>query len=152
MPLPDSTPLGVARDWTRKRAEDGVDCPVCTQRVQVYLRRLNSGMARSLIDIYRVAGRDWCHVPTQIGARSREEGKLAYWQLLEESPVPRDDGGRAGWWQITAKGEAFVRMQIRVPSHARVYNGHCLGLKGDPITIADALGTKFNYNELMQGI
>lgn len=152
MPLPDATRLDVARDWTRKHAEEGVECPLCTQHVKVYKRTLNSGMARSLIQIFRVAGAGWCHVPTQIGARSREEGKLVYWGLLEESPVPRDDGGRAGWWRLTAKGEAFVRQQITVPSHARVYNGKCLSLIGNPITIQDALGKKFNYNDLMQGI
>lgn len=152
MSLPDSTPLGVARDWTRKHAEDGVACPVCTQRVQVYKRKLNSGMARSLIAMYAIGGTDWVHVPTAIGARSREEGKLAYWGLVEESLTPRDDGGRAGWWRVTTKGEAFVRMQLRVPSHARVYNGNVLGLMGTYVTIADALGTKFNYSELMAGI
>lgn len=142
-------PLSVVRDVTRNQAEKGTTCPVCTQHVKVYKRPLNSGMARSLIAIYVVAGRDWCHIPTQIGARSREEGKLAYWGLLEESPVPRDDGGKAGWWQITAKGEAFVQQQIKVPSHARVYNGRVLDLRGNPISIVDALGKKFNYNELM---
>lgn len=152
MPLPDSTPLGIARDWTRKRADEGVDCPCCTQRVQVYKRKLNSGMARSLIAMYALAHTDWIHVPTAIGARSREEGKLAYWALVEGPLTPRDDGGRAGWWRVTSKGELFVRQQLRIPSHARVYDGKVLGLMGNPISIVDALGTKFNYSELMAGI
>lgn len=152
MSLPDSTPLSDVRDWTRTHAENGVDCPVCTQRVQVYKRKLNSGMARSLIQMYKVAGTDWVHVPTQIGARSREEGKLAYWGLVEESLMPRDDGGRAGWWRVTSKGELFVLKRLRVPSHARVYNGRALGLMGNPTSITDALGAKFNYSDLMAGI
>jgi len=90
-------------------------------------------------------------VPSAIGARSREEGKLAYWGLVEESLTPRDDGGRAGWWRVTTKGQLFVSGQITVPSHARVYNGNALNLIGTAVSIKDALGSKFNYNELMAG-
>lgn len=149
MALPDSTPIGTARDWTRQRAETGVTCPVCTQKVKVYRRKINSGMARSLIAMYVIARTDWVHVPTQIGSRSREEGKLAYWGLVEESQTARDDGGRAGWWRVTSKGEAFVQQQLNVPSHARVYDGRVLGLVGEATSIVDALGAKFSYSELM---
>lgn len=151
MPLPDSTPLRIARDWTRKRADEGVDCPCCTQRVQVYKRKLNSGMARSLIAMYALARTDWIHVPTAIGARSREEGKLAYWGLVEESPDPREDGGRAGWWRVTDRGKQFVLGHITIPMYARIYDGKVLGYDGAFVDIKAALGTKFNYDQLMRG-
>lgn len=150
----DDMTLAEARDLLRTLVDDGHDCPVCTQLAKVYRRKINSGMARSLIEMYRVGGPalDWVHVPTQIGARSREEGKLAYWGLVEEEHQERDDGGRAGYWRVTTKGVQFVSAQIKVPKYARVYDGRCLSLTGDEVTIREALGSKFNYDELMAGV
>lgn len=151
MSFPDSTPLGTIRDWLRKHADKGTVCPACTQTVKVYRRKVNSGMARSLIAMYVIDAYGWIHLPSQIGARSREEGKLAYWGLVEESPDPREDGGRAGWWRLTAAGRAFVQQQKAIPEYARVYNGRVLGFDGAMVSIVDALGTKFNYDDLMAG-
>ena len=144
--------LAQVKNWLRTHAEKGVDCPACEQRVQVYKRKINSGMARSLIEMYRVGGLDWIHVPTQIGARSREEGKLAYWNLVEEERAVRPDGGRTGYWRLTRIGELFVTNRCTVPKYARVYNGRVLSLiPTEQVTITDALGTKFSYSDLMAG-
>ena len=145
--------IAQAKHWLRQRLDEGADCPVCTQRVQVYRRKVNSGMARSLIEMYRVGGLDWVHVPTQIGARSREEGKLAYWGLVEEERERRPDGGRAGYWRVTPYGELFIRRGVTIPKYARIFNGKVLGLDTtEQVSIKDALGTKFDYNELMAGL
>lgn len=149
--IPPTATLAQLKAWLRTKVDKGGTCPVCEQHVQVYRRKLNSGMARSLIQMYRAGGRDYIHLPTTIGARSREEGKLRYWGLVEEAPVEREDGGRAGYWRVSAVGELFVLGQTKVYSHARVYNGKCLGLVGDMISIQDALGSRFDYRELMEG-
>lgn len=143
--------ISEARDWLRKRLDRGAACPVCTQHAQVYRRTINAGMARSLIAMYRVGGTAWVHVPTQVGARSREEGKLAYWGLVEEAKHPRANGSRAGWWRVTEKGERFVHDELVLPRYARVFNGRCLGLTGEPVGIRQALGKRFDYRELMGG-
>jgi hypothetical protein len=52
---------------------------------------------------------------------------------------------------VTRLGARFVRGEIRIAKYARVYNGRCLGLEGEPVDIRDALGTQFNYSELMAG-
>jgi hypothetical protein len=148
--LPDDITLGEARAWLLDRVEAGACCPVCTQLAKVYdNRQINAGMAVSLIKMYRVGGTDWVHVPTMVGARSREEGKLAYWDLVEEATEKRPDGGRAGWWRITPRGERFTLNELRVPKYARVYDNRVLGFRGEPISIVDALKNKFDYNELM---
>lgn len=145
----DDVTLGQARDWLRQRVDEGAKCPLCQQHAKVYRRKLNSGMARSLILMYRNAGRDWIHIPTQLPARSREEGKLRYWGLAEEAKVEREDGGRAGWWRVTSMGVQFVLGSLVVPKYAHIYDDRLLRLSGDPITIVDALGEKFDYAELM---
>lgn len=144
-----NTTLIQLKVWLRKKADDGAICPVCEQTVKVYRRKLNAGMARSLIRMYKAGGLDYIHIPTTVGSRSREEGKLRYWGLVEEEQVTRPDGGRAGYWRVTPVGELFVQGQITVWSHARVYNSRCLGLVGDQISIKDALASQFDYEELM---
>lgn len=144
-----ATPLAQVRAWLRLKLDDGTRCPACEQFCKVYQRKLNSGMARSLIAMYRAGGTDFVHIPTEIGARSREEGKLAYWALVEEQKENRPDGGRAGYWRVTDKGEQFVLGLVKVPKYARVYDGRCLELTGDFIVIQDALGDSFDYGELM---
>lgn len=144
-----NTTLHQLRTWLLGKAEEGAACPLCQQHVKIYKRKLNSGMARSLIMMYRAGGLDYVHLPTTIGSRSREEGKLRYWGLVEEEIARRPDGGRAGYWRVTRVGELFVKGETTVYSHARVYNGRCMGLFGEQVSIKDALGAKFSYDELM---
>ena len=108
-------------------------------------------MARSLIAMYLHGPQgQWVHLPTQIGARSREEGKLRYWGLVEEQvDIHREDGGRSGFWRLTPAGRAWVTRQATVPKYVAVYNNTVLRRYGEGISIDDALGRKFNYSELM---
>ena len=145
-------------DITRKKVFDALGsgcafiCPCCGQHVQCYRRKLNSGQARSLIWMWKAGGTEYIHLPTTIPLRSREEGKLRYWGLVEELQEKRPDGGRAGWWRLTRLGEEFVRRQVSVASHIWTYADRCLGLdRTSTITIIEALGKQFNYDELMAG-
>lgn len=144
--------LKAVRDWLRAHINEGVRCPCCGQLVKQYHRPINAGMAHSLITMYRTAGRDWQHIPTTIGGHSREEGKLRYWGLIEEQLERREDGGRAGWWRVTELGEQWILGQVTVPSHVVIYNGRCRWLEGDPISVVDALGNRFDYRALMDGV
>ena len=151
LPTP-MTPLVHVESWMRQNVDKGVRCPACHQFAKVYKRKINSGMARSLIRMYLAGGADkleYIHVPTAVGSRSREEGKLRYWGLVEEELEKRPDGGRAGYWRVTPSGELFVKGLMTVYSHARIYDGRCLGLTGPQVSILDALGDKFDYAELM---
>ena len=127
----------------------GARCPCCGQFAKVYHRSLNCGMVVSLIRMYRRFGLEWQHIPTTIPARSREEGKLACWGLIEDSDETREDGGRAGYWRVTQKGKAFILGELKVPKYINVYDGVCLGLDGEMVSIKDCLGTKFDLQELM---
>lgn len=150
--LSDDTPLGEAR----RRLQDGAlgggtRCPCCGQRAQVYRRSINSSMAKSLIKMWMVQrdGADWIHVPTEIGARSREEGKLRYWGLVTERPVSREDGGHAGYWRVTTKGSDFVAGGLELPRYALVYDGNLLELTGPLVDIETCLGEPFDLTRLL---
>lgn len=149
-PVPEpETPLRVVRQWVIDGAWEvgtGVICPCCQNNCKVYHRHINAGMARSAITIFRLhrAGDAWVNVPRQVGATSREEGKLAYWGLITEDPVRH-----SGFWQLTPKGELWVLNRITVPYTALVYNNRLLGLDGKPWSVRDALGERFSYEALM---
>lgn len=157
----DAMTLGEARDLLRELVEDGARCPLCTQFAKVYKRRLPSSTARVMIAIHREhAGRDYVFLPDVLSRRrltglalAGGYGTLAHhWGLIEQAPGERDDGSdHVGYWRLTELGERFVLCLARVPMYARIYDGRRLGLRGDPISIVDALGHRFDYRELMNG-
>jgi hypothetical protein len=142
-------PLSHVQAQLRELIDDGTRCPCCAQMAKVYRRTIHAKMARELIQCYREAGTAWFHMPSIIG-HTGDLAKARYWNLMREDTTElREDGGRAGWWQITPTGEAFINHQVSVPKYARIYDGRKLSLEGPPVTIVDSLGKKFNYRELM---
>lgn len=124
-------------------AGESSTCPCCDQFVKLYRRKLNAGMAHSLITLLRASGTQWAHVPSVTGRQSSEEAKLRYWELIEAHPE------RSGYWRVTELGEQFVLGRATVPSHVLLYNNRFLGLDGDSVSIVQCLGEKFSYAELM---
>lgn len=118
-------------------------CPCCDQFVKLYRRKLNAGMAVSLVKLFRSVGTSYAHVPSTVGRESADQALLRYWGLLEE------DGSRTGYWRVTALGEQFVLGKVTVRSHVLLYNGRFLGLDGEQVTIQECLGEKFSYLELI---
>ena len=149
----DSMTLEEARDLLRERIDEGETCPCCKQFAKIYKRTINSTMARALILIYRSYEQEFGSIPELRAAlaphHSNEEPKLRYWGLLEEEGVRRPDGGRAGYWRVTDDGVAWIYHYRTVPKYAHIYDGRRLRSSGPEVTIRDALGTKFNYDELM---
>lgn len=154
----DGRSLEEAKQWLRERFENGAVCPCCNQYVKLYKRKLNSFMAYALLLIDRYFrqpdAKEWLHVPSYLieqNATDRECAKLRYWGLIEEMPEGRDDGSpHAGFYKITELGKQFVARTVRVPMYVHLYNGNPLKRPAaETIDIYEALGEKFNYNELM---
>jgi hypothetical protein len=98
--------------------------------------------------------------------------KLSYWGLLCEHPKvelggrrknasppsserpkrPVKPPPRSGLWRITHKGRQFVDGVIRVPSHALVYKRVARGFSEETVSIREALGERFDYDELMKAV
>jgi hypothetical protein len=161
MNFPDDMTLGEARDILRGLVKEGHDCPLCTQFAKVYRRSFPAASARILILLYREGGRfDYVYLPDllpKVGANTASQGgygvQSVHWGLIERQPGTRDDGSdRVGWWRLTEDGRHFVEGRITVPKYVKLYNGRCLGVEGNPISIQQALGKKFRYDELMVGV
>jgi hypothetical protein len=152
MSFVDTMTLGEARDELRGLVEDGHRCPLCTQFAKVYKFKLNASMAVAAIHIRRLGGRsDWVDVSSFPHRQQAHLSKLRFWGILErpEGEEREDGSSRVGLWRLTDQGEAWVLGRVSVPSHARIYNNRCLGLRGEPTSIRQALGREFDYRELM---
>ena len=163
--MPGMTPsLAEAAKWVSDNGPNGVFCPCCDQVAKVYRRKLNRAMAYSLICLYRLSQDlpqdEWMDVPALLTKhrlvavlRSREYQKLCYWGLLESKGDKRADGGKAGMYRLTSEGKRFVSGTTAVPRHVVLYNGVVIEIDySQLITIREALGDKFNYDELMQSV
>ena len=153
----DDMSLIDARALLRRLVDEGHECPCCTQFAKVYKRKIHASMARAVISIYRASyweKKHWVEISKLLPHNQvADAAKLRYWGLIEEEPSVRSDGSeRTGFWRITLKGMEFVRGAGTVQKYAKLYDGRCLGLEGDMVTIQDALGKKFNYSELMAGM
>lgn len=115
-------------------AGESSTCPCCDQFVKLYRRKLNAGMAHSLVVLWKHARSHFVHVPTVVGRESADQALLRYWELIEAHPE------QSGYWRVTELGEQFVTGQITVPSHVLLYNNRFLGLDGDSVSIQDCLG------------
>lgn len=152
-PLPTAT-ISEGKKWLRRqvRGGRGGTCPVCNRIAKIRRRPITSTMARSLIKLYQGAPfGSFVHWGRLIGRQYSDEAKLAHWGLVEEERRTREDGGRAGYWRITQAGVDWIEGRSTVTQTGLFFNARCLGLEGPQITIADALGKRFNLAEVLAG-
>lgn len=154
MPRPSTlTPLGDAKAWLKEHLDEGVSCPCCSQLAKIYKRKIHAGMARGLIAAYRNGGGNrFVHAPSLVpDYQNTDFARLVLWALVEEEPSKREDGGRPGWYRLTARGIAWVRDAEPLHKYVLTFNNSVFRREGPMVTIRDALGSKFNYEELMAG-
>lgn len=148
-----TTSIRDGRRWLRKQLKVGADCPLCEQRAQLYRRKITSAMARGLIKQYVSVGKEFAHSAELCRRETHEFSQLSWWGLIDELTERRPDGGKAGWWRINDRGEAFVRNELFVPKYVWVYNGHVVREDKNRFTvISECLTVRFNYSELMTGL
>lgn len=154
----DNVSIGEARTFVeRGLAGPGVACPCCGQFCKVYRRKLYATMASWLIWLVRTheTRQDWIHVTEGPPQRGGDFAKLTYWKLIVQRPLDAADHllkRTSGFWKPTDRGRAFVYGRINVPSHALVFDDRVLGFTDETVSIQEALGKRFDYNTLMQGI
>jgi hypothetical protein len=149
--MDSQTTLKQIKDFLHAHIDEGCKCPACGQEVKKYRRALNAQMAWFLIALFRAPKRDgWVDIRT-LDVRGGDYAKTLYWGLVELRGNIDPTRRTSGLWRLTQKGLLFVHDQVRVPRHALVYNGRCLGFSNQDIGIRQALGQKFDYQRLMCG-
>lgn len=149
--------LEEAKQSLRDNWKEGIDCPCCKQFVKLQKRTLYSSMARVLILIYKkhfeVGRTEWIDVH-QLMRENKinvpDYTKFKFWGMLESKIEKRDDdSNRNGKWRISQKGIDFVLGRSTVPKYFLVYNDGVYGQSNKLVTIQEALGKNFNYQEMM---
>lgn len=119
-------------------------CPCCDQRARRYPRTLHHSMAAGLIRAWRLFGYEEFKIDQDLGRQfSSDFAKLRFWGLIKEC-----ENGRKC---VTVLGSNFVLGYAVVQSTANIYNNTLQFLSGKRISIHDALGTEFDYKDLMEG-
>ena len=136
--------------------DKGVYCPHCGQWAKKYRKVMGSPTARFLIKLYTAQqNHERFYTTRDLYPRDNKastEGVTArFWGLIEVVDATNSGGAPVGSYRLTDKGRRFVMGAEHVPSHAYTYNGELLGLDGNMVGIYDALGKKFNYDDLMAG-
>lgn len=149
------------REYLDKYLDEGVVCPCCTQFAKRYRRTITAAMARTMIVLYRLdhgqPARRYHHVSIFDISRSRGDfAKVRHWDFAKERPkdVDGEDARAAsGYWQLSARGVAFVENRLRVPKYVFLRNGGAVdrshGHENPLVCIADCLAVEFSYAELM---
>jgi hypothetical protein len=147
------------RDYLRRNAAKGVQCPSCKQNVQIQTYSFTRSCARNLLAIYRatmqggqyVSVDGWIDVPallkSQGMARGNDSAMLAWYGLTEAR-----DGiqARTGIYRLTDHGKRFVQGEVRIRKFVRRYNAKSLRCDDETtITLAEALNEPFDLQTFL---
>lgn len=161
---PNEATLEEAKAWLRKRVDKGAHCPCCNKPVRVFTYKFHTTMARVLLLVYRVAEEmkpegGWFHIQKELEKRGYDHpqdlvySKLRYWKLIESETGRTGGGPGKGVWRITERGRQFAEGKILIERTARIYDKKALpsGQAQEQVSIHDALGDRFNYDDMMSG-
>ena len=139
-----------AKTHLRENFEEGSDCPCCGQLVKLYKIKFNSNMAIFLISLVNtyLKERKPVHFKDCVFG-SRNYPYIAKWNLAYTEKSEDTAKRTSGFWIPTKKGVDFVLNKVKVSEYKNIFNNKVLGSSLNEINIKDALGTKFNYEELM---
>lgn len=141
---PHETTIAEASEWVMDNRDEGCICPTCHQCCKVYKRTMFSSMAVGLVKMFRL-GAHKEFIRTSRIDNSGNIGKMRFLGLIQASDV-------RGYWRITPRGMLFLDRRIKVPKYFYTYNLDCIDIDDTQmIDIDDALGKKFDLNELMNG-
>lgn len=134
--------------------DKGFKCPHCGAFCKRYTRSFNSNMALALLLLYKFNIRGFVKVEDFLIQQGRKRcgdfSYLVHYGFLEKQVKKRKDGSnRNGFYKITGRGIMFCEQKIMAHEKFMILNNKFEGFKGKEITIKEALGKKFNYDEMM---
>lgn len=151
--------LEEARQQILAGRDDGIDCPCCGQLVKVYRRPMTATTARTMIVMDRYHQPEgWTHVPTLMRehlADVAHQGGYAtlaqHWGLIETMPeAVREDGSNRTGVVAADRCGLPVRLGRAARGEIRPLDNQVLSHDGPRIGIREALGSKFDYDALME--
>ncbi len=152
---PKGRSLRQAREDLMANIDKGVVCPCCGQLAKVYKRKLNKKMAEWLVWLVGKYLHSTGHIPSnwidvkESRVRGGDYAKLALWGLAKRKPVEEGAKSRtSGLWKPTPIGIDFAIGRRRAPSHLFVFNNSVVGESETTISIKEAMGEGFDYQDV----
>ena len=151
--VPDKS-LAQARHEMREKIDKGTRCPCCGRFVKLYKRKLSAEMVVFLFALCREYRGDFLDI-RRLRTWKYQRGDYAYlahWGLVEQREG--DEPGKRGsaHWKPTEEAFQFIFRHLKMASHIHMLCGDYLGRSDKLVSVDDALGEKFDYDELMRGI
>jgi len=145
--------IGEAKAFLRANFNKGAVCPCCTQYVKLYMYKLYDTSARALILLSKM-GDGFHHIKDYAEAstnrpRAAHFAELRFWDFIEKSDEKAEGKKASGYWAITNEGRAFVQGMVDARHKVLIFNNHFYGFVGRKVSIHEALGAKFDYEDLM---
>lgn len=138
--------------------DEGIDCEGCDRWAKRYPRTFHSSMAQWLIELVKLYKGEFVSTK-EVFAKIKGRGSdasgyslLRHWGLIEpmsEKGSEARKAGEAGLWRPTQLGIDFVYAKAAIYEIAYIYNNICESFGGKQVTIHQALGKKFDYDEMM---
>ena len=139
-----------AKNHLRENYESGTSCPVCSQLVKAYKRKLNANMCRALAIIYARTNENSIYIHVQneftllgLRATAMDYTYLEKWKFIEVNP------DQSGHWRVTDKGKAFVEDTLVVPAYCLVYAGNVYKWSTNTVNMTEALTTRFKLEDVL---
>lgn len=132
----------------------GYKCECCGQFIKLYSRHFNCNMGLALIYLYKNRDKGFIHLENSMVAdgfkRCGDASYMLHYYLIEAMPEKRKDKSpRNGHYRISGRGILFVEGNMKVQERFLTFNNKCEGFEGEEITIQQALGKRFSFEELM---
>lgn len=141
-----------------KRLREGFkgDCPCCGRHAQVYKRQLYGTSVRMLIVFYRLGAAEkfvhYSDAVKQFGlGHIGDFNKAKYWGLVKKKPNDDESKSSSGSWMITEAGKDFILGKSSIHETAYVFDDQVIAFSEQLVGVKEALGHKFDYQQLMEG-
>lgn len=139
-------------------SKSGANCPVCDRYLRVYKRAFNANMAMFLKSLVinsvmeaSGGGDGYIHY-SKCNYTGRDYTCLQYWGLAE---TMKDEEGKkkmSGYWKPTSSAFKFIKGETKVSKYVFTLNGDVLSFAEEKVSFEDALGTPFNYKDMMDSV
>ena len=152
MKIPDFETLEEAKQYLRDNWIEGAECPCCKQKVKLWSKPLIGTAVADLIRLNKLWQKNGVAVHISEFTKQRSNFyTLVYWGFIVKGDVEIDGKKRSsGYWLPTIKGGKFIDNEVTVQSYADTYNNKVIRFTGKQIGVKEALGKKFDYEELMK--
>jgi hypothetical protein len=139
-------------NWRTTIEHEGGRCPCCERWGKINAHGFIETMALSLLWISKQSVNDHGYVNVKKAPAWMVKGKyslLSHWGLAVKSENKDDKTKGSGLWQITPKGQQFLRNQITIPRKVFIYDSVVEGFSTDEIFFRDCFGKQFDYQTVM---